>query len=167
MHAKSVAAILLFVPCVPAPPGKSTIAASDAMRSLAFNLKYLPVTVAEDNGKGDVMGETYQGRVQVLKNNSYTERNCQLFKTKGSLESASSYYSMKPEGLGKDCSYNKGEQYTSATELHKVFAFNKVQCCNACVATDGCVAASFVTSNKDHSGGMGPQTWEGFGIHIS
>jgi hypothetical protein len=167
MIANIFAAILLFAPCVPAPPGKSTIAASDAMHSLAFNLKYLPVTVAEDNGNGDKMGETYQGRVQVLLNNSYTERNCQLFTTKGSLLSASKYYSMTPVGLGKDCSYSEGKQYTAGSELHKVFAFNKVQCCNACVATDGCVAASFLTSDKDHSGGGGPQSWEGFGIHIS
>jgi len=137
------------------------------MTSLAFNLKYLPVTVAEDNGNGDMMGETYQGRVQVLQNSSYTERNCQLFTTKGSLGSASAYYSMTPNGLGKDCSYSEGKQYTSGTELHKVFAYNKVQCCNACVATDGCVAASFLTSDKDQSGGMGPQSWEGFGMHIS
>jgi len=159
--------MLLFVPCVPAPPGKSTIAASDAIHSLAFNLKYLPVTVAEDNGNGDMDGETYQGRVQALLNNSYTERNCQLFTAKGSLGSASQYYSMTPNGLGNDCSYSEGEQYTSGTELHKVFAYNKKQCCNACVATDGCVAASFLTSDKDQSGGFGPQTWEGFGMHIS
>jgi hypothetical protein len=167
MNVKSFAAILLFVPCVPAPPGKSTIAASDAMHSLAFGLKYLPVTVAQDNGNGDMMGQTYQGRMQVLKNNSYTEPNCQLFSAKGSLGSASSYYSMTPNGLGKDCSYSKGKQYTSGAGLYKVFANNKVQCCNACVATDGCVAASFLTSDKDHSGGFGPQTWEGFGMHIS
>merc|ERR1719201_2397781 len=135
--------------------------------SLAFNLKYLPVTVAEDNGNGDMMGETYQGRVQVLQNTSYTERNCQLFTTKGSLGSASKYYSMTPNGLGKDCSYSEGKQYTSGTELHKVFAYNKGQCCNACVATSGCTAASFLTSSNDHSGGFGPQSWEGFGFHIS
>jgi len=133
--------------------------------------------MGEDNFKGDIStidnGKTYQGRVQVLQNTSYTERNCQLFSTKGSLESASKYYSMTPNGLGKDCSYygaplvHLGKQYTSGEELHKVFANNKVQCCNACVATDGCVAASFLTSDKDHSGGFGPQTWEGFGIHIS
>jgi hypothetical protein len=29
------------------------------------------------------------------------------------------------------------------------------------------VAASFLTSNKDHTGGFGPQSWEGFGVHIS
>jgi len=167
MSSLSVAAALLFAPCVPAPPGKSTIAASDAMTSLAFNLKYLPVTVAEDNGNGDMMGETYQGRVQVLQNTSYTERNCQLFTTKGSLGSASKYYSMTPNGLGKDCSYSEGKQYTSGTELHKVFAYNKVQCCNACVATSGCAAASFLTSSKDQTGGFGPQSWEGFGMHIS
>jgi len=152
---------------VPAPPGKSTIAASDAMHSLAFNLKYLPVTVAQDNGAGDMMGETYQGRAQVLLNNSYTKRNCQLFKTKGTLGSASKYYSMTSNGLGKDCSYSEGKQYVSGTELHEVFAYNKGQCCNACVATDGCVAASFLTSDNDHSGGFGPQSWEGFGFHIS
>jgi len=167
MNAKRAAAILLLLPCVPAPPGKSTVAASDAIHSLAFNLKYLPVTVAEDNGAGDMMGETYQGRVQTLVNTSYTERNCQLFMSKGTLGSASKYYSMTPNGLGKDCSYNEGKQYTSGTELHTVFANNKGQCCNACVATDGCVAASFLTSDSDHSGGMGPQSWEGFGFHIS
>jgi len=167
MGFKAVALMLLFVPCVPAPPGKSTIAASDSMTSLAFNLKYLPVTVAEDNGNGNMMGQTYQGRVQLLLNNSYTERNCQLFSSKGSLASASKYYSMTSNGLGSDCSYTEGEQYTSGTELHTVFANNKVQCCNACVATDGCTAASFLTSDKDHSGGFGPQSWEGFGIHIS
>merc|ERR1712137_661887 len=62
---------------------------------------------------------------------------------------------------------SEGKQYNSGAELHKVFAYNKAQCCNACVATDGCVAASFLSSDKDHSGGFGPQTWEGFGIHIS
>jgi hypothetical protein len=168
MSIKSVAALLLLAPGVPAPPGKSTIAASDAMHSLAFNLKYLPVTVAQDNGAGDMMGQTLQGRVQVLQNSSYTERNCQLFSQKGTEASASKYYSMTPNGLGKDCTYSdEGKQYTSGTELHKVFAYNKAQCCNACVATDGCVAASFLTSSKDQSGGMGPQTWEGFGLHIS
>jgi hypothetical protein len=167
MNGLVVKAVLLSLPCVPAPPGKSTIAASEAMQSLAFNLKYLPVTVAQDNGKGDMMSETYQGRVQTLLNTSYTERNCQLFATKGSVGSASKYYSMTPNGLGKDCTYSTGKQYTSGTELHKVFAYNKGQCCNACVATDGCVAASFLSSDKDQSGGFGPQTWEGFGIHIS
>lgn len=162
-----VALTLLLLPCVPAPPGKSTIAASDAMKGLAFNLKYLPVTVAEDSGAGNMMGETYQGRAQVLLNTSYTERNCQLFMTAGTLSSASKYYSMTPNGLGKDCSYSEGKQYSSGAELHKVFANNKGQCCNACVATDGCVAASFLTSDKDHTGGFGPQSWEGFGIHIS
>jgi hypothetical protein len=138
------------------------------MHGLAFNLKYLPVTVAEDNGAGNMMGGTLQGRVQVLKNNSYTERNCQLFSAKGSLKAASKYYSMTPNGLGKDCTYSsEGKQYTAATELHSVFANNKAQCCNACVATDGCIAASFLTSSNDHTGGFGPQQWEGFGIHIS
>merc|ERR1719253_2187606 len=113
------------------------------------------------------MSETYQGRVQTLLNTSYTERNCQLFATKGSVGSASKYYSMTPNGLGKDCSYSSGKQYTSGQELHKVFAYNKAQCCNACVATDGCEVASFLTSENDHSGGFGPQSWEGFGFHIS
>jgi len=167
MGLKVAASMLLLAPCVPAPPGKSTLAASDAMTSLAFNLKYLPVTVAEDNGNGNMMGQTLQGRVQVMLNTSYTARNCQLFTTKGSLTSASKYYSMTPNGLGKDCTYSEGKQYSSGTELHMVFANNKVQCCNACAATEGCAAASFLTSDNDHSGGFGPQSWEGFGIHIS
>merc|ERR1719446_1372234 len=112
-------------------------------------------------------GDEIQGRVQILLNASYTERNCQLYASKGSLATASKYYSMTPNGLGKDCSYSEGKQYTSGVKLHDVFAYNKGQCCNACVATDGCTAASFHTSSKDHSGGFGPQEWEGFGIHIT
>jgi hypothetical protein len=50
--------------------------------------------------------------------------------------------------------------------MYKVYANNKAQCCNACIATSGCAAATFTTSNNDHSGGMGPQSWEGFGIHL-
>lgn len=50
--------------------------------------------------------------------------------------------------------------------MWKVYANNKVQCCNACVSTSGCMAATFETSDKDNSGGMGPQSWEGFGIHL-
>jgi hypothetical protein len=50
--------------------------------------------------------------------------------------------------------------------MWKVWANNEVQCCNACVSTSGCAAATFTTSTNDHSGGMGPQTWEGFGIHL-
>jgi hypothetical protein len=139
------------------------------LESLAFNLKYLPVTVAEDNGVGDEAshGDTeLQGRVQVLQPNHYSERNCQLFSNKGQLSSASKYTSMTSNGLGKACSFSTGEQY-SGTELHKVFAFNQVQCCNACVATEGCVSATFLTSSNDHTGGFGPQSWEGFGIHIT
>lgn len=166
-----VALILCIVPCVPAPPGKSTVSASDAMTSLAFNLKYLPVAVAEDNGAGDESShggdEEIQGRVQTIVNGSYAVRNCQLFSSKGSLGAASKYYSMTANGLGKDCTYSEGKQYSSGAKLHMVFANNKAQCCNACVATDGCVAANFLTSSKDHSGGFGPQTWEGFGIHIT
>ena len=44
---------LWLVVRTPAPPGKSTVSSSNAMTSLAFNLKYLPVTVAEDNGVGN------------------------------------------------------------------------------------------------------------------
>jgi len=160
--------VLLFAlaPCTPAPPGKSTIAASDAMTSMAFNLKYLPVTVAEDNGVGNYERNTVEGRVQVLVNTSYTERNCQLYSETGSTSSASSFESMTSNGLGQACTYASGKTYGSTGALHKVFANNKVQCCNACVSTDGCVAASFETSSKDHSGGFGPQSWEGFGIHL-
>jgi len=170
MTAKRVAALLLLAPCVPAPPGKSTIAASDAITSLAFNLKYLPVAVAEDNGAGDVSSHdsgVVQGRIQTLVNTSYTERNCQLFSKSGSVGSASKYYSMTPNGQGKDCTYSDEGNQNKGTELYSVFANNKAQCCNACVATDGCVAANFLSSDNDNSGGMGPQDWEGFGCHIS
>lgn len=155
-----------LAPCTPAPPGKSTIAASDAMTSLSFNLKYLPVTVAEDNGVGNYNRNTVEGRCQVLVNTSYTARNCQLYSVVGSTSSVSSVQAMTSNGLGNACTYKSGEAYGSSNKMHSVFANNQVQCCNACVATKGCAAANFQTSSKDHSGGFGPQTWEGFGIHL-
>jgi len=161
------ALFLGLVVCTPAPPGKSTISSSNAMTSLAFNLKYLPVTVAEDNGVGNERMGQIEGRVQVLVNTSYTAKNCQLYSAKGQLGTDSAYQSMTANGLGKACTYSKGKKYSAGTKSHMVFANNDVQCCNACVATSGCVAATFQTSSKDHSGGMGPQSWEGFGMHIT
>jgi len=162
----TVAIALTCVSCIVAgPPGKNTIASSDAMTSLQFMLKYLPVTVAEDNGVGNVGHGAIQGRVQTLRENSYSKRNCQLYSAAGSTTSSSSSVSMTSNGLGKACSFSSKKDYGSSHAMHAVFAFNQVQCCNACVATDGCSAATFHTSNSDHSGGRGPQSWEGFGIH--
>jgi len=133
---------------------------------MAFLLKYLPVTPAQDEGTGnDNMGDQVQGRVQVLQPKHYTERNCQLWSKVGQLSAGSKYVSMTSNGEGKACSYSTGKQAQGGTPLHKVFAFNQGQCCNACVATDSCAGATFLTSSNDHSGGFGPQTWEGFGIH--
>jgi len=157
---------LSLAPCTPAPPGKSTIAASDALTSMEFNLKYFPVTVAEDSGTGNYQRGTVQGRVQVLQNTSYSARNCQLYSATGSTSSSSAYQSMTANGLGKACTYASGKKYGSSNTMHSVFANNEAQCCNACVSTKGCAAASFETSSNDHSGGMGPQSWEGFGIHL-
>lgn len=182
MSPKCFAAVLLCTlpVAVLAVPGKSTVAASDPLQSLAFLLRYLPVTVAEDEGAGNEMSggpgttgdaqgkATIQGRVQVLQHTSYTARNCQLFSQLGSLGTASKYDSMTSNGVGKACSYNKGKKYEAGTKLHllhEVFAFNEKQCCNACVATENCAGATFLTSSEDHSGGFGPQDWEGFGIH--
>ena len=50
-----------------------------------------------------------------------------------------------------------------------VFAYNNVQCCNACVATEGCVGATFLTSSSDHTGLEAPY-WKpsiGNGIILS
>jgi len=158
-------ALLLANVAFAQPPGKNTIPTSHAMTNLEFMLKYLPVTVAEDNGAGNVAHGSTNGRVQTLQENSYTERNCQLYSSAGSTTSSSSYVSMTQNGLGESCSYSSGKQYGSGSEMHMTFAYNEAQCCNACVATDGCLAATFKTSSNDHSGGRGPQSWEGFGIH--
>jgi hypothetical protein len=167
---QSAVIFLVLAPCTPAPPGKSTIAASDAMVNLAWTMKYLPLTIAEDNGVGNEgpasEGEFYQGRLQALQNNSYTAPNCQLYSAKGTSSSGSSYVSMTSNGMGNACTYSSGKKYGSSGAMYKVYAFNQVQCCNACVGTDGCAAATFETSSKDHSGGKGPQSWEGFGIHL-
>jgi hypothetical protein len=73
---------------------------------------------------------------------------------------------MTANGVGSACSYKLDQSFGQGNEMWKVYANNKVQCCNACVSTSGCAAATFETSDNDHSGGMGPQTWEGFGIHL-
>lgn len=158
---------LTGLPCFPAPPGKSTIASDHPMEGLAFVLKYFPATASEDSGAGNVVnhgGEEIQGRSQVLQNGHYTSRNCQLFSSSDSVSDSSAFQSLTANGLGQECSYTSGQ--TTGTELHKVFAFNENQCCKACVATAGCTAATFQTSGNDHAGGHGPQSWEGFGIHM-
>merc|ERR1711907_59624 len=70
------------------------------------------------------------------------------------------------KSVGNACTYKSSQTYGSTNIMWKVYANNEVQCCDACIATKGCVAATFETSSKDHSGGQGPQSWEGFGIHL-
>merc|ERR1719261_417189 len=102
----AVVIFLCALPAVPAPPGKSTVAASAPLESMAFLLKYLPVTPAQDEGTGnDNMGDQVQGRVQVLQPKHYTERNCQLFSKVGQPSAGSKYISMTSNGEGKACSY--------------------------------------------------------------
>lgn len=160
-------ALSLVAPAA-ATNGKSTIAAGsgDAMVNLEFMLRYLPVTVGEDNGVGNFERQTYQARVQALLNNSYTEPNCQLYSAVGTTTSASSSESMTSNGVGSACTYSSGEAYGEDSKLWMVYAYNSAQCCNACVATSGCAAATFHSSDDDQSGGQGPQSWEGFGIHL-
>jgi hypothetical protein len=146
--------------------GKSTIASAHPMESMEFLLKYLPVAVAEDNGVGNSGHGATQGRTQTVLSSSYSAPNCQLYSSAGSTSSANKAESMTANGVGSACSYKSGKTYGSSNTMYKVYANNKNQCCNACVSTSGCAAATFTTSNSDHSGGMGPQSWEGFGIHL-
>jgi hypothetical protein len=152
--------------------GKSTIASAHPMESMEFMLKYLPVAVAEDNGVGNYGHGAVQGRTQTVLSTSYSAPNCQLHSAAGSTSSSSKDYAMTPssvdqsKSIGNACSYKSGKTYGSTSTMHKVYANNKVQCCNACISTKGCAAATFTSSNNDHSGGMGPQSWEGFGIHL-
>jgi hypothetical protein len=125
------------------------------------------VAVAEDNGVGNVGHGATQGRTQTVLSTSYSAPNCQLYSSADSLSNSASQESMTPNGLGKACTYKSGQSYEgSSTAMWKVYANNKVQCCNACISTSGCAAATFTTSGNDHSGGQGPQSWEGFGIHL-
>lgn len=151
--------------------GKSTIASAHPMESMEFLLKYLPVAVAEDNGVGNSGHGATQGRTQAILSSSYSAPNCQLFSAAGSLSTSSKAQSMTPasvdqtKSVGKACTYQTGKSYGSTNTMWKVYANNDVQCCNACISTKGCAAATFTTSTGDHSGGQGPQSWEGFGIH--
>merc|ERR1712070_146390 len=152
--------------------GKSTIASAHPMESMEFLLRYLPVAVAEDNGVGNEGHGAIQGRTQAVLSTSYSAPNCQLFSAENSLSSSSSSESMTPssidqsQSVGNDCTYKSKQSFGSSNTMWKVYANNEVQCCNACIATKGCAAATFITSSNDHSGGQGPQSWEGFGIHL-
>jgi hypothetical protein len=146
--------------------GKSTIASAHPMESMEFLLRYLPVAVAEDNGVGNSGHGATQGRTQTVLASSYSAPNCQLYSSAGSLSSSSKAQSMTAGAVGKACSYKSGQSYGSSNKLWKVYANNKAQCCNACISTSDCVAATFTTSSSDHTGGQGPQSWEGFGIHL-
>merc|ERR1719454_472801 len=157
--------VLSLVPCTPAPPGKSTIAASHPMESMEFLLKYLPVAVAEDNGVGNYGHGAVPGRTQTVLSSSYSAPNCQLHSAAGSTSSSSKGVAITSNGLKSACTYKTSKAF-SGSEMYKVYANNKAQCCNACISTSGCAAATFTSSNNDHSGGMGPQSWEGFGIHL-
>jgi hypothetical protein len=145
--------------------GKSTIASAHPMESMEFMLKYLPVAVAEDNGVGNYGHGAVQGRTQTVLSSSYSAPNCQLHSAAGSTSSSSKGVAITSNGLKSACTYKTSKAF-SGSEMYKVYANNKAQCCNACIATSGCAAATFTTSNNDHSGGMGPQSWEGFGIHL-
>jgi hypothetical protein len=152
--------------------GKSTIASAHPMESMEFLLRYLPVAVAEDNGVGNEGHGAVQGRTQAVLSTSYSAQNCQLFSAENSLSSSSSSESMTPssvdqsESVGNDCTYKSKQSFGTTNTMWKVYANNQVQCCNACISTKGCAAATFSTSSNDHSGGQGPQSWEGFGIHL-
>lgn len=152
--------------------GKSTIASAHPMESMEFLLKYLPVAVAEDNGVGNSGHGATQGRTQTVLSSSYSAPNCQLHSAASSASSSSKDVSMTPssvdqsKSIGNACSYASGKSYGSTNTMWKVYANNQVQCCNACISTKGCAAATFTTSSNDHSGGFGPQSWEGFGIHL-
>jgi hypothetical protein len=152
--------------------GKSTIASAHPMESMEFLLRYLPVAVAEDNGVGNSGHGATQGRTQTILSSSYSAPNYQLFSAAGSLSSSSKDESMTPssvdqsQSVGHACTYKSGKSYGSSNKMWKVYANNQVQCCNACISTKGCAAATFTTSSNDHSGGQGPQSWEGFGIHL-
>merc|ERR1719454_1300474 len=168
--------LLCATPGVLAQPGgrtgKSTIASAHPMESMEFLLRYLPVAVAEDNGVGNSGHGATQGRTQTVLSSSYSAPNCQLYSAANSGSSSSKDQSMTPssvdqsKSVGNACSYKSGKSYGSSNTMWKVYANNEVQCCNACISTKGCAAATFSTSSNDHSGGQGPQSWEGFGIHL-
>merc|ERR1719265_2155282 len=69
------------------------------------------------------------------------------------------------KSVGNDCTYKSRQTFGATNTMWKVYANNEVQCCNACISTKGCAAATFTTSSNDHTGD--PHSgWQGFGIHL-
>lgn len=165
---------------------KTTYSSSQPWEGMSFVQKYFPTTCAEDSGDGDVanMGsETIQGRSQLTLAGQFTERNCELYSAASDESSDSSVTSSMtaPASKGKDCAYSKKKSFGKSTLMHKVYAHTADQCCKACAAVKGCVAAT-CTKNCTASGGggpdfynmgganrrllQGPQSYEGFGLHL-
>ena len=149
---------------------KTTYASSQPWLGAAFNLRYFPVTMAEDSGKDNIepMFNAVQGRVQLTKAGQFPMRNCELYSGASGSKSDSGTSMSAPASRGKDCVYETSQKYTLTTSMWSVYAHTPDQCCKACSATEGCTNAYF-NSTKDNSVRRvqpGPQSYEGFGLHL-
>jgi hypothetical protein len=164
--------------------GKNTFASSKPFTGLAWMLKYLPLTAAEDSCDGNYCttgptGVTIQGRGQLIKYNYALDYNCALFSTAGSpvTKGSDSTAIVAPASLGADCTYTTGDAYDagSSTLMHSVYGHTADQCCKACAATSGCAAATYTGSStmveSEEAAGErqvgAPVDYEGFGLHLT
>lgn len=166
---------------------KTTYASSQPEVGLAFVLKYLPTTCAEDScnanycpaGTGPT-GVTVQGRSQlVLPEYVPSAPNCVLFSATGATSSKSGASAITvPTQKGSDCTFAQDSYFAeaSSTKMYGTFAHTADQCCKACAATAGCAGSSWMRGAPPSADAVveeqagrrlqGPQYYEGFGLHL-
>merc|ERR1719502_102394 len=181
IYAAALAALLVASTLAQGPGdgvAKATYASSDPTTGLAWMLKYLPTTAAEDSCYSNYCppnqppdGEKWQGRAQLVQPfTGMIVRNCQLwskFSTYKQQQGAVNVVAATSKGY--DCSYYSGYAFdaTTAVPLHATFAHNQDTCCKACAATKGCTGATYTP--ETNNGGrrlLQPMPGEGFGLHL-
>jgi len=153
---------------------KATYSSTQPWIGLAFNLRYFPVSVSNDEGHDNINKPPFlnahdvQGRVQLNAAGHFTERNCKLYSAASGLGSGSGTSMSAPASTGKDCIYESDKKYTETTLMWPVYAGSATQCCNACAATEGCAHAHFAKAKSRNLRRQlqGPALYQGFGLHL-
>jgi len=171
---------------------KTTYAAGSPLAGLEFMLKYLPTTAAIDSCVGNqctaasFLGETTQGRAQLVEARSLAARSCKLYSKVGGTSVSAFTAVSAPLFKGADCKYAVDSSFSAAESMpmFAAFAHDSDTCCKACAATSGCVGATYEGSGSsygsytykyegdgmpevgENSRRLQPMPGEGFGLHL-
>lgn len=148
---------------------KTTYSSTQPWLGAAFNLRYFPVTMAEDSGHDNIRAPDIQGRVQLTKAGQFTHRNCELYSAASGIKTGSGTSMSAPASRGADCVYKETHKYADTTLMWATYAHTADQCCKACAASKGCTNAQYSSAGSARRlrrALQGPQSYEGFGMHL-